>query len=254
VRLLADFIGHVRRTGLLRPGDRVLVACSGGADSVALAHLVARSAKRLGLAAVVLAHLDHGLRTDSTRDAEFVEALAARLAVPVVRERRVVRKKRGESPEAAARRVRYAFLERAAKASGAGVVVTAHHMDDQAETVLLAILRGTGPRGLAAIRPERPLRQGSAIRLVRPLLPQRRARLREWLTRWGETWREDPTNDAGNVRARLRSRGIPALAECTGRDPVPLLARLAANVRAGETKRPFADGSAKGRGRSRKSL
>ena len=247
MRLVADFIGHVRGTDLLRPGDRVLVACSGGADSVALAHLVAKSARRLRLGGVVLAHLDHGLRPDSRRDAEFVEALAARLAVSVVCERRVVRKRRGESPEAAARRVRYAFLERAAKASKAAVVVTAHHMDDQAETVLLAILRGTGPRGLAAIRPERPLRAGSRVRLVRPLLPLRRERLREWLTRWNETWREDPTNDAGNVRARLRNRGLPALLECTGRDPVPLLARLADNVRAGDSKRPSADGSAKGR-------
>jgi tRNA(Ile)-lysidine synthase len=252
VRLVADFIGHVRGAGLFGPGDRVLVACSGGADSVALAHLVARSAKRLGLRGVTLAHLDHGLRADSRRDAEFVLALGKRLGLPIVAERRVVRKRRGESPEAAARRVRYAFLERAAKAARAGVIVTAHQMDDQAETVLLAILRGTGTRGLAAIRPARPLRRGSAIRLVRPLLPFRRERLREWLARWSETWREDPTNEDGNVRARLRRRGLPALHDCTGRDPVPLLARLAANVRGGESKRPSADGSTEGRGRSAK--
>lgn len=252
MRLLADFIGHVRRERLLAPGDRVLVACSGGADSVALAHLVARAARRLSLGAVALAHLDHGLRPESRDDAAFVAALAARLGVPLEAERRVVRKRRGESPEAAARRVRYAFLERAARAARADVVVTAHHLDDQAETVLLAILRGTGVRGLAGIPAARPLAEGSRVRLVRPLLPFRRARLREWLTRWNEAWREDGTNDGGNVRARLRARAMPVLAECAGRDPAPLLARLADNARAAESKRPSADGSAKGRAKTRK--
>jgi tRNA(Ile)-lysidine synthase len=231
VRLVADFIGHVRRADLLRPGDRVLVACSGGADSTALAHLVARSAERLRLAQVTLAHLDHGLRSGSPEDAAFVAALAARLALTIVSERHEVRRRRGESPEAAARRVRYAFLERAARSVGADVVVTAHHMDDQAETVLLRVLRGTGPRGLAAIRPSRALRRGSKLRLVRPLLPFRRDRLREWLARWAETWREDPTNVDGNVRAKLRCRAMPVLRDCVGRDPVPLLARLADRAR-----------------------
>jgi tRNA(Ile)-lysidine synthase len=248
VRLVADFVGHVRRADLLRPGDRVVVACSGGADSVALAHLAARSARRLGLAGVVLAHLDHALRPGSRDDAAFVAALAKRLGLPLVAERRAVRKRRGESPEAAARRVRYAFLERAAEKAGADVVATAHHMDDQAETVLLAVLRGTGPRGLAAMAPSRALRRGSKVRLVRPLLPFRRERLREWLARWSEPWREDPTNEAGNVRALLRSRAMPVLRECAGRDPVPLLARLAENARDAESKRPCAGEPAQGRG------
>jgi tRNA(Ile)-lysidine synthase len=231
VRLVSDFIGHVRRAGLLGPGDRVLVACSGGADSVALALLVAKSARRLALGSVAIAHLDHGLRPGSRADAEFVEALGARIGVRVVAERHEVRRRRGESPEAAARRVRYAFLERVARSAPADVVLTAHHMDDQAETVLIRVLRGTGPKGLAGIRPSRPLRRGSKIRLVRPLLPFRRSRLREWLTRWGETWREDATNADGNVRARLRNRALPVLAQCVGRDPVPLLARLAENCK-----------------------
>lgn len=238
MRLVSDFVGHVRAAELLRPGDRVLVACSGGADSTALALLLARSARRLGLAAVSIAHLDHALRPDSRDDAAFVEDLAARLELPAISERHPVKRRRGESPEAAARRVRYAFLERAAKATGSTVIVTAHHMDDQAETVLLRILRGTGPRGLAAIRPKRPLRRGSRIRLVRPLLVFRRERLREWLTRWGQAWREDPTNASGNVRARLRNRAIPVLRECAGRDPVPLLARLAENSRPGARGAP----------------
>jgi len=247
VRLVSDFIGHVRRSDLLRPGDRVVVACSGGADSVALTLLVAKSAARLRLATVAVAHLDHGLRPDSRQDAVFVEALAARLGLRSLSERHVVRRARGESPEAAARRVRYAFLERAAKRLGADVVVTAHHMDDQAETVLLRVLRGTGPRGLVAIRPSRALRSGSKIRLARPLLPFRRGRLREWLERWGETWREDPTNASANVRARLRHRAMPVLAECAGRDPTPVLARLADHARAAESKRGRVENSTRPR-------
>jgi tRNA(Ile)-lysidine synthase len=236
VRLVSDFIGHVRRTGLLEPGDRVLVACSGGADSTALLLLVAKSARRLGLASVTIAHLDHGLRADSRDDAAFVERLAARLSLPFATQHRRIRPRRGESPEAAGRRVRYDFLERAARGAGATKVVTAHHMDDQAETVLLRILRGTGPRGLGSIRPERALRKGSTVRLVRPLLAFRRERLREWLVRWGEVWREDPTNVAGNARARLRNEAMSVLRECCGRDPVPLLARLADHARSVRTR------------------
>jgi tRNA(Ile)-lysidine synthase len=237
--MLADFVGHVRREGLLAPGDRVLVACSGGADSTALTLLVARASRRLSLGAVTIAHLDHGLRKGSRADARFVERLAARLSLPAVCERHAVTRRRGESPEAAARRVRYGFLEQVARTTRSNVIVTAHHMDDQAETVLLRVLRGTGPRGLAAIRASRPLRRTSPIRLVRPLLVFRRARLREWLERWRETWREDPTNVAANVRARLRNRAIPVLRECVGRDPVPLLARLAAHAaRPRKEKRP----------------
>ena len=247
MRTVSDFIGHVRAAGLLEVGDRVLVACSGGADSVALTLLLAKSARRLGLASVTLAHMDHALRRDSREDAAFVEKLGARLGLAVISERHPVVRRRAESPEAAARRVRYAFLDQAARTTKADVVVTAHHMDDQAETVLLRILRGTGPRGLAGIRPARPLRRGSKIRLVRPLLPFRRVALRGWLERWHQTWREDPTNVAGNVRARLRNRAMPVLAECGGRDPVPLLARLAANSLRPQRKRPSAGEPAKGR-------
>jgi tRNA(Ile)-lysidine synthase len=245
--MVADLIGHVRRERLLAPGDRVVVGCSGGSDSIALALLVARAAKRLRLAKVTIGHLDHGLRAGSKDDAAFVAAFAARIGVAAVAERHPVKRRRGESPEAAARRVRYRYLERVARSTGSNVILTAHHMDDQAETVLLRILRGTGLGGLRGIVPSRPVRRGSPIRLVRPLLPFRRERLREWLTRWKETWREDPTNVAGNVRARLRHKAIPALRECSGRDPVPLLARLADRAAHLQRKRPSADVSAKGR-------
>jgi tRNA(Ile)-lysidine synthase len=227
------------------------VACSGGADSTALAVLLSRAASRLALTSVTLAHLDHALRPDSAADAKFVERLGARLGLRVTVERHPVKRRRGESPEAAARRVRYAFLESAARVAGANVVVTAHQMDDQAETVLLRMLRGTGVKGLAGIRPVRALRRGLRVRLVRPLLPFRGARLREWLTRWDEKWVEDPSNVDGNVRSRLRHKAIPVLAQCSGRDPVPMLARLADNARSRKRERPSAVVSAKGRGNSK---
>lgn len=245
MRLLADFVGHVRRSALLAPGDRVLVACSGGSDSVALLHLAARAAKRLRLGAIAVAHLDHALREDSRDDARFVAALAARLGLALHTERKRVRARRGEGPEAAARRVRYAFLARAARATRADVVLTAHQMDDQAETVLLRLLRGATIGGLAAIPASRPLTARSRVRVVRPLLPFRRARLRDWLERWNETWREDPTNESGNVRARLRNEALPVLARCAGRDPVPLLARIAEEA-AARTRPPSTRGTRAG--------
>ncbi len=205
--------------------EPILVACSGGADSTALAVLAARCSEALDLGPVTLAHLDHGLRADSADDAEHVRALAEWLEMPCVIERREVHPAAGESPEAAARRVRYAFLAEAALSVGATLVLTAHHADDQAETVLLRVLRGTGPAGLAGIRASRSLTP--TVTLARPLLAMRAQSLRAYLEEHGVAWREDPTNRDGNDRARLRHRALPVLAACVERDPVPLLARLA---------------------------
>jgi tRNA(Ile)-lysidine synthase len=228
--LSARFVDHVRKQELLPAGARVLVACSGGADSSALAVLVAEQAAGLGLESVVLAHLDHGLRPGSAEEQDRVASLARRLGAGFTGERRTVTRNPDESPEAAARRVRYGFLEDAARVHGATHVVTAHHADDQAETVLQRILRGTGPHGLRGIPTTRSLASGPS--LVRPLLPFRRVALRELLTLRGISWVEDPTNVDGNLRARLRHQALPVLANCVGRDPVPLLARLAANIAA----------------------
>ena len=239
--LPARFLQHVRDRGLLPRRSRVVVACSGGADSVALAVLVAEHADELGRVGVVLAHLDHGLRHDSPADLRSVRAHAEALGVAFHGERREVGPgSPGRSPEEAARDVRYAFLVETARIHDAGHVVTAHHADDQAETVLQRVLRGTGPAGLAGIPQRRALAPG--IELVRPLLPFRREELREFLREREIRWVEDPTNRDGNERARLRRLGIPALIESVGRDPVPLLARLAANV--AESKGPLGEGVA----------
>jgi tRNA(Ile)-lysidine synthase len=207
----------VRHHDLLAPGDRVLAAVSGGADSVAL--LVGLLELRAGLdITVVLAHLDHKLRGDeSTRDRVFVEELAHRYDVPAVIET-------GEVPagnvEDEARRLRYAFLERAADQLGATTIATAHTLDDQAETVLLRVLRGAGRRGLGGIHPRRG-------RIIRPMLACDRMQVRAFLVEHGLSWRRDYSNfDTTLERARVRHGFLPALT----REFNPRLVRALANL------------------------
>ena len=135
-------------TDLLVPGERVVVACSGGPDSVALLHLLHRSGLELRLH---VAHLDHGLRACSSDDAAFVRELAASLGLPSTVERRDARDHHGKGPAAAAREVRLAFLESVAAEQGAAAIATGHQRDDQAETLLHRLLTGSGPRGLGGI-------------------------------------------------------------------------------------------------------
>src|ERR687888_2767736 len=144
---------------MLAGGETVLIGVSGGADSVALLHVLLDLAPTLRLRLHVL-HVDHGLRPDSARDADFVRALGARLGVPVD----VVGVRIGAgSVEAAARAARHAALEAAAERVGAARIALGHTADDQAETVLMRLLEGSSVRGLAAIPPVRG-------RIIRPLI------------------------------------------------------------------------------------
>jgi tRNA(Ile)-lysidine synthase len=207
----------LRRHGMLAGGETVLVAVSGGADSVALLHLLHALAPSWRLRLHVL-HVDHGLRLDSAADAECVRALGARLGVPV--DVACVQVGSG-SVEAAARTARYAALEAAAARVGATRIALGHTLDDQAETVLMRVLAGAGVRGLAAIPPVRG-------RLIRPLLEMRRAALRDWLTAEGVTWVEDPTNrDPKFLRNRIRHEVLPLLGAFPAGDVVESLARVA---------------------------
>ena len=160
---------HVRREGVLPRGAHIVVACSGGPDSLALLSLLLELRPLLSLA-VTAAHYEHGIRGEaSAEDAAFVRRFCAARAVPCIVESGDVPRaaaRTSESLETAARRLRYAFLERTRERVGASLIATAHHADDQAETVLLHILRGTGLDGLAGI----PARD-AARHLVRPLLP-----------------------------------------------------------------------------------
>jgi len=203
--LLAAVGAAIATHGLLRSGDRVLVAVSGGPDSVALLH--ALTLLRPGLALELrVGHVHHGLRAEADHDAEFVERLAARFGCPVTVERVSVRLGAGRSPEEAARVARHAALDRAATACGATRVALGHTADDQAETVLMRVLQGASPRGLAGM----PVRRG---RLIRPLLGVDRAAVLAHLTAHGLPWVEDATNlDPKFLRNRLRRELLPLLA------------------------------------------
>lgn len=185
-----------------------IVAVSGGADSVALLlgliRLVPAPSSRL-----VVAHADHGLRAGSADDLEFVRGLAVSHGLGFVGRRLDVAGDRGgEGLEGRARRLRYAFLSDVAHEIGARHVMVAHTADDQAETVLHRILRGTGLAGLAGMSPARMLADGVA--LLRPLLGVSRGEVRRFLGAAGQAWREDPTNaDPARARNLLRHDVLP---------------------------------------------
>ena len=189
-----------------------LVAVSGGADSVALATAIVRLAPAGARGQLVIAHADHGLRSESVADAEFVGRLAERLGARFVcRRLDVAAAAGGEGFEGRARRLRYEFLAEAAHDAGARHVLVAHTADDQAETILHRLLRGTGVAGLAGMRRARRLADGVA--LLRPLLHVSRASVRAFLAVTGQEWLEDATNtDLGRARNFLRHEILPRCA------------------------------------------
>ncbi|MHB1561180.1 MAG: tRNA lysidine(34) synthetase TilS [Isosphaeraceae bacterium] len=188
-----------------------IVAVSGGGDSVGLLRILHELAPALQLRLSV-AHLDHGVRGEAARqDAEFVSGLAASLGLPFDLGR--WQPTRAGHFESDARRARYAWLIDVARTRGAGVVAVGHTRDDQAETILHRIIRGTGPRGLAGIPPRRRLAVEPPIELVRPLLDVSRASIRADLERLGQPFREDASNaDVTRTRARIRHELLPRLA------------------------------------------
>ena len=202
VRETADIVEEAiaRAVGSLIPRDAlVLVACSGGADSVALA---AALAGQRGVR-VAIGHVDHGLRPESAREAAAVRALAGSLGVPCFVERLGNLKVAEVGLEAAAREGRYAALARLAAGAGASVVATAHTRRDQAETLLLRLARGAGPGARGGVRAQRALAPG--LTLVRPLLSVPRAATEALCHRRGLSFVNDPHNlDPARARARLR--------------------------------------------------
>jgi tRNA(Ile)-lysidine synthase len=203
----------------------VLAAVSGGSDSVALAWLLKDLHDRDALTIAAIGHVHHQLRgADADADEMFCRDLAARIGVPFLSGRVDVVaaiKDAGGSIESAARRLRYAWLEDAATQAGASHVATGHTLDDQAETVLLRLLRGAGGRGLSGIRPERGV-------VIRPLLDCRRADLRAYLASKGESFREDASNaDTSIPRNRVRHELVPVI-ERIAPGGVDALARTAA--------------------------
>ena len=222
--LVAAVDRALRAAGGLGPGATVVVGLSGGADSVALTDALAALRRRRSFR-VVAAHLDHGLRPGSDADAAFCAALCARLDVPLRQgtadvRGRAAREKGGL--EQAARRERYAFLRRVAAEERAAAIAVAHTRDDQAETLLLRLLRGAGTTGLGGMRP----RAGD---LLRPLLGVSRREVVEHLRERGLEWREDPSNaDLAHRRNRVRHELLPYLEERFNPGIRAALARTAA--------------------------
>ncbi|HEX4495313.1 MAG TPA: tRNA lysidine(34) synthetase TilS [Thermoanaerobaculia bacterium] len=227
VDLLDALAAFFRDDAPLARGEGVVVAFSGGPDSTALLWGMSRLAAERGFR-LAAAHLDHALDPGSAARAAAAARLAGRLAVPLVAARRAAfpASPAGppESAEAAGRRARYDFLERTRRELGARYVATAHHRDDQAETVLLRLLFGSGVEGLAGIRPVHG-------KVVRPLLALPRASLLAALAAAGLDPVDDPTNrDLAVPRNRVRHRLLPALA-ADDRQVAERLARLAARAR-----------------------
>lgn len=191
---------HLTRLGIGDQPRRVLVALSGGCDSVVLLYLLRFPLAHLRLEPVA-AHLDHAMRPTSAGDARWVRGLCAAWQVPLTSERLPA----APASEEDARTARYQFLGRAAAASHAHLIVTGHHADDQAETILFRILRGTGLKGLAGIA---PLADG----VLRPLLPIWREEIEEYARERRLTWRTDETNlQLDPTRNRLRREILPLL-------------------------------------------
>jgi tRNA(Ile)-lysidine synthase len=194
----------LQTAGLLRPGVTVVAALSGGADSVVLLHAIQRVARRAAVS-VVAAHFDHALRPDSAGDARFCAALCARLKIRLRTGIARGPSPRGGGPEEAARLARYSFLRRVAREEGASAIAVAHTLNDQAETVLMRLIRGAGAEGLSGMT----VWDGE---LLRPLLDVSKSEINSYLDRVGLAHVEDATNvDRRFLRNRVRHDLLPLL-------------------------------------------
>lgn len=222
---------------LLVPETRWVIGVSGGPDSVLLLHaLRALSEHRALKWELHVAHLHHGLRgPDADTDADFVEALARRLGLTFHIERADLPARiaaQGGSTEEVARQHRYEFLERVALKAGSDCVVVGHHADDDVETILHRICRGTGIRGLAGMRDARAIQPGSRVRLVRPLLQERRATIEALCEKRQIETRCDRTNQTTEfTRGRIRNALLPLLREHLNPNVSEALLRLAEQAR-----------------------
>lgn len=269
--LAARLLQTIRKQGLIRAGDRVAVAVSGGVDSVALLLLLMELRSEVGIL-LSIAHVNHKLRGEESDDDErFVTELARQHGLELYRCTAAL-DPADPGIEAAARELRYDFFRQLAREHRVAKIATAHTLDDQAETVLLRILRGSGIRGLAGIHPRLTLSQFDLAEtrqprvvppraefpqvelpqatepkatddkhrrpggeVIRPLLAFRRAELQEFLREQDQVWREDSTNrDPRFLRNRIRHRLIPVIAEEFGDDAIEHLADLAQIARAEE--------------------
>jgi len=218
-QLAHSTLAYIRKHALIRPGDRVGVAVSGGADSVGLLRILLELKPELGIVLFVV-HFNHNLRgAESAGDEQFVGQLAGDHRLGCICEDLDVKTHAAErklSLEAAARELRYELFERLLTSGDLTKIATAHTLDDQAETVLLKLARGAGTRGLAGIYPKISI-QHSALSsqekcIVRPLLATRRTDIEKYLREVNQSWREDSSNrDLRHTRNRVRHGILPRL-------------------------------------------
>ncbi len=199
-----------RCRNVVKPGDRIVAAVSGGADSVCLAHALYQVCRQ-NSAWLMIAHINHQLRgEEADADARFVCAWSARLGVPRIVVRIRVPRRSGQSLQDVARKERYRALTRICIEHRAAKLVTAHHADDQVETFLLNLLRGSGSKGLQGIPGQRALTE--QITLLRPLLDVSRAEIEAYCRKHGLQWRTDASNDSLDyLRNRIRHHLLPIL-------------------------------------------
>lgn len=226
------FLDKVRKTikdyGLVCKGDRILVGVSGGPDSVALLYSLNSLTKELKLS-LYIAHLDHMLRKDSYKDAEFVKKLEGKLKIPVICGSINIKELAGKgSLEEIARNARLKFLFRAAKDVNVCKIALGHNLDDQAETVLMRILRGTGLYGLSGITPKRNF---AGFQIIRPLIEVRRKEIEAFLKRKKVSPRIDSSN-AKEIyfRNKVRNKLLPLLEKEYNRNIKEVLANMAQSV------------------------
>jgi tRNA(Ile)-lysidine synthase len=255
-RLVGSVLEYIRRLGLLRAGDRAGVAVSGGADSVALLRLLLELRREIGVLLSVV-HFNHNLRgAESDADERFVAQLAQRLQLELHCHREDVAKHaevQHLSTEAAARQLRYQYFRRLMTEERWNCIATGHTLDDQAETVLLRLVRGAGTRGLAGIYPGIPYAQlshgssnlggtnpqppvhSSRFSVIRPLLRTGRGQLEAYLREVGQDWREDSSNrDLRHARNRVRHGILPRLVRTLNPKVNEALAETAEIARAEE--------------------
>ncbi|MFC2171555.1 tRNA lysidine(34) synthetase TilS [Acidobacteriota bacterium] len=213
MNLTTKALKTIERYRMVPPGASVIAAVSGGPDSVALLDFLLSLKESLNLDLSV-AHLDHGLRgEESAEDARFVAGLARSMGLACHQEfvdLEKASKCRGDSLEHAGREIRYAFLRRVAEQRGVGFVATGHTLDDQAETVLIRLLRGAGPEGLSGIHPV--VQKPGWPAVIRPLLEVRRQDVLDYIEARGLTFRRDSSNlDPAFLRNKVRQELLPLL-------------------------------------------
>ncbi|MCD4656039.1 MAG: tRNA lysidine(34) synthetase TilS [Planctomycetes bacterium] len=215
-KLPYDFFKFLTRFNIITPNDHILLACSGGADSIALLHLFTKDLpKRWQNLRVSVAHLNHQIQHRADEMQEFVKSLCKKLNVPFYSDNidvLTLRQSSKKSIEHIARYVRYEFLEKTAKNIGANFIATGHNRGDQEETILMMILQGSGITGLRGMPMKRRFMGEDKINLVRPLLEFSRSEITKYLGEKGIKYLDDPTNeDTAYLRNRIRHNILPYL-------------------------------------------